>query len=56
MPKSKLIYAIALIIILSAFLVGCGAIEDAFGVSPTFCCNYELLILPMVAICIKLFK
>ena len=56
MSKSKLIRAIALIIILSAFLPGCGMWEEMFGFSVVECCNYGIILLPMAVVCIKLFK
>jgi|GEM_PF-3401528 len=52
MSKSKLIFAILLIVLLSALLSGC----DLFGVDPTeFCCFSGLLPLPLAVVCIKLF-
>lgn len=53
MPKSKLILAILIILILSAFLSGC----DLFGFdSSDYCCFSGLLPLPIAAVAIKLLR
>ena len=47
MSKSKLIFAIALIVLLSVLLSGC----DLFGVDPTdWCCGGGLLPLPLAVV------
>lgn len=51
MSKSKLIFAILLIVLLSVLLSGC----DLFGVDPSdICCFSGLLPLPLAVVFIKL--
>jgi hypothetical protein len=52
MKKSKIILAITLITVLSAFLTGC----DLFGFDPSdYCCASGLLPMPMAAACLIFF-
>ncbi len=53
MKKSKIILALILILLISAFLSGCYAFDE---LSDIFCCDALFYPLPIIAIYIKLFK